>query len=321
MKKILSFKGFETLNERILIPSDEDKRLKEEVFPKLVAMLKDKSLWTTWEQWRYRNSNLGKPRIDHRHKNYPIKNSIPFKYKMASGEEAEVRFFVGQSSIFRNAAATFYPEDPQDLKDNLIGVNGDESDRLLRNEGRLLLSTLKHELIHAKDPGVNQHRYSERHNPRKWDKYREKYYENKPEGLAFGGQFIEDMKDRLDQFLGESPLTEERIKTLNSVLNTLATRTTGSIHPVNYSKEVSSFLKYDNSLKRVKDFLAKDPNLDPILFSPKISKMKAAGNPEFQKFQKKLYQELLKMADKVNLILSQKYPDIKGRIKISSSAL
>jgi hypothetical protein len=310
MKKILSFKGFETLNERILIPSDEDKRLKEEVFPKLVAMLKDKSLWTTLPQF-----------LDHRHKNYPIENSIPFKYKMASGEEAEVRFFVGEDEVFRKAYATFYPRIAQNLKDNLIGVNGDESDRLLRNEGRGLLSILKHELIHAKDPGMNQYDYSEKHKPKNKAKYREKYYETKPEGLAFGGQFIEEVKDALDDFLKESPLTEEKIKTLNSVLNTLATRTTGSIHPVNPSKEVSSFLKYDNSFKRVKDLLAKDPNLDPILVSSTISRLKAAGNPEFQKFQKKLYQELLKIADKVNLILSQKYPDIKGRIKITSSAL
>ena len=80
-------------------------------------------------------------------------------------------------------------------------------------------------------------------------------------------------------------------------------------------------MKYDNSFKRVKDLLAKDPNLDPILVSSTISRLKAAGNPEFQKFQKKLYQELLKIADKVNLLLSQKYPDIRGRIKITSSAL
>ena len=310
MKKILSFKGFETLNERILIPSDEDKRLKEEVFPKLVAMIKDKSLWTTREQW-----------VNHIKNNSPIENSIPFKYKMASGEEAEVRFFVGEDEVFTKATATFYREDPQDLKDNLIGVNGDLSDILLENNGRFLLSTLKHELIHAKDPGVNQYKYSDKHLPRKYSKYRAKYYETKPEGLAFGGQFIEGVKDRLDQFLEESPLTEERIKNLNSVLNTLATRTTESIHPVNYSKDVSSFMKYDQAFARVKDLLAKDPNLDPILVSSKISRLKAAGNPEFQKFQKKLYQELIKIADKVNLLLSQKYPDIKGRIKISSSAL
>jgi hypothetical protein len=310
MKKILSFKGFETLNERILIPSDEDKRLKEEVLPKLVAMMKDKSLWTTFEQW-----------VNYIYKNYPIENSIPFKYKMASGEEAEVIFFVGEFSIFGKTSATFNPKDPQNLKDNLIGVNGDESDRLLRNEGRLLLSTLKHELIHAKDPGVNQYKYSDKHLPRKYSKYRENYFKTKPEGLAFGGQFIEGVKDRLDDFLEESPLTEERIKTLNSLLNTLATRTTGSIHPVNPSKEVSGFLKYDQSFKRIQDLLKANPNLDTTPLASPISKLKAAGNPEFQKFQKKLYQELLKIADKVNLLLSQKYPDIKGRIKISSSAL
>jgi len=308
MKKILSFKGFETLNERILIPSDEDKRLKEEIFPKVMEMLKDKSLWTTKEQW-----------FDYVIMGDPIENSIPFKYKMADGREAELGFFVSDSSVVRETAGFFHVI-PEDLKDNLIGVNGDESDRLLRNEGRLLLSTLKHELIHAKDPGVNQYEYSEKHYPKNRAKYLEKYYGTKPEGLAFGGQFIEQVKDALEDFLKED-LTEEKIKTLNFVLNTLATRTTESIAPVNYSKEVSKFLKYDKSHNKIQDLLKTNPDLDTTPLASPISKLKAAGNPEFQKFQKKLYQELLKMADKVNLLLSQEYPDIKGRIKISSSSL
>ena len=310
MKKILTFKGFETLNERILIPSDEDKRLKEEVFPKISEILKDKSLWMPYGLW-----------VDFTVMGNPIRNSIPtvpFKYKMASGEEAEVKFLVTNSSVVKEPAI-FFQRNPQNLEDNLIVINGDASDRLLRNGGRSLLSTLKHELIHAKDPGVNQYKYSEKHFPSNPAKYREKYYETKPEGLAFGGQFIEQVKDRLDEFLEESPLTEERIKALNSVLNTLATRTTGSLHPVNYSKEVSNFLKYDESFSKIKDLLAKDPGFDTSPLGTPISKLKDAGNPEFQKFQKKLYQELIKIADKVNLLLSLEYPDIKGRIKISSS--
>lgn len=306
MKKILTFKGFETLNERILIPSDEDKRLKEEVFPRISEILKDKSLWISYGLW-----------IDCTLMGNPIANYIPFipfKYKMASGEEAEVKFLVSNSSVIKDPAA-FFPRAPDNLKDNLIVVNGDSAESLLREEGRYLLTVLKHELIHAKDPGLNQYKYSEKHFPSNRDKYREKYFETKPEGLAFGGQFIERVKDSLDYFLEEG-LTEERIKTLNSVLNTLATRTTGSIHPINYSKEVSNFLKYEGAFGRIKNLLSKDPNLD---LSPPISKLKAAGNPEFQKFQKKFYQELLKIADKVNLLLSQEYPDIKGRIKISSS--
>jgi hypothetical protein len=54
-------------------------------------------------------------------------------------------------------------------------------------------------------------------------------------------------------------------------------------------------------------------------FNHALKNIKNEKNPEFKKFQKKLYQVLVEIARETNLLLSQKYPDIKGRIKISSS--
>ena len=420
MKKILTFKGFETLNERILIPSDEDKRLKEEVIPKIFDLLGYKSRWVTHQQLE----DLIKNKTP-----LPTESFVPFKYKMATGEDSEVKIIVPEFML-PDKKGGFMAVDRKDLKDNIIRINGpyykkngvyfpfseypiyvkknpddwkkeieeqselpaeqrsfpfqriktlesfkqfekdvkksgglenyymsvlpmvkeinpypDYADKIkkamipelpkiqknidklyseIENVNKInsekekdLLSTLKHELIHAKDPGLKQYKYSEKHLPR-GEKYHEKYYETKPEGLAFGGEFIEEIKDRAQEFVKDG-MTEEKVKTLNTVFNSMTTNLTELIDSP--QGEMTKFLKYDSRnevIKQKKEMYFSDSK-ELKHFNHALKNIKNEKNPEFKKFQKKLYQVLVEITRETNLLLSQKYPDIKGRIKISSS--
>ncbi len=297
MKKILSFSGFEALNERILIPPDEDRRLKDEILPKIKVMLEDSSLWTT------------EPEINKvlRLKSIP-KNSIPFKYKMASGEEAVAHFFVltATSLQFR---ALFLKLDKKNLKDNLIGINSDFRWILNPTEREKgLLSVLKHELIHAKDPGLNQYQYSNFDRPSNPEAYLKNYFKTKPEGIAFGGEFLEVIKDRVEEFV-QGGLTEEKVQTLNSVLNDLAN---GYIEPSDLSPETIEFFDYSKDIEN-SIWIGKTNHIRALKL------LRDSQNLEFRKFQKKFYQEIVRIAAEINSDLSTKYPQIKGRIKVSAS--
>ena len=297
MKKILSFSGFEALNERILIPPDEDRRLKDEILPKIKVMLADNSLWTTVQELLQCAKSNSIP-----------KNSIPFKYQMASGEEAVVHFFVLFTISWR-FRALFLSMDKKDLKDNLIGINSDLSLTLNSTEGEMaLLSDLKHELIHAKDPGLNQYQYSNFDRPRNKEAYRKNYFKTKPEGIAYGGQFLEEIKDRVEEFV-QGGLTEEKVQTLNSVLNDLSN---GYIEPSDLSPETIEFLDYSKDIEN-SIWIGKSNSIRALKL------LRDSQNLEFRKFQKKFYQEIVRIAAEINSDLSTKYPQIKGRIKVSAS--
>ena len=297
MKKILSFRGFEALNERILISPDEDRRLKDEILPKIKVMLADNSLWTTVQELLQCAKSNSIP-----------KNSIPFKYQMASGEEAVVHFFVLFTISWR-FRALFLSMDKKDLKDNLIGINSDLSLTLNSTEGeKALLSDLKHELIHAKDPGLNQYQYSNFDRPRNKEAYRKNYFKTKPEGIAYGGQFLEEIKDRVEEFV-QGGLTEEKVQTLNSVLNDLSN---GYIEPSDLSPETIEFLDYSKDIEN-SIWIGKSNSIRALKL------LRDSQNLEFRKFQKKFYQEIVRIAAEINSDLSTKYPQIKGRIKVSAS--
>ena len=304
MKKILSFSGFEALNERILIPPDEDRRLKDEILPKIKVMLEDNSLWTTVQELLQCAKSNSIP-----------KNSIPFKYQMASGEEAVVHFFVWPDEMSNGA---FIALDKKNLKDNLISISSAKNLDSIEKE-KYLLSIIKHELIHAKDPGLNQYQYSNFDRPRKQIDYRVNYYKTKPEGIAFGGQFLEEIRDRVEQLV-QGGLTEEKVKTLNSVLNDLAN---GYIEPSDLSPETIDFLDYSKDIDRsTNPFTPNRENLRWNTMNNSISRLNAlrdSKNLEFRKFQKKFYQEIIRIAAETNSDLSAQYPQIKGRIKVSAS--
>jgi hypothetical protein len=51
----------------------------------------------------------------------------------------------------------------------------------------------------------------------------------------------------------------------------------------------------------------------------RLNALRDSKNLEFRKFQKKFYQEIIRIAAETNSDLSAQYPQIKGRIKVSAS--
>lgn len=140
--------------------------------------------------------------------NTPI--SSPIKYKMSSGEEAEFTPYVYNE--WNNSLAHFRREDEKNLKDNLLGVNyayfgyafygmpqkiwskltGDTPEEYL-------LSSIRHEMIHAKDPGVNHHRLKSKYNLNDMALY----YGSWIEFPTQTGEFFEVIKDRSNRDINQ----------------------------------------------------------------------------------------------------------------------
>ena len=120
--------------------------------------------------------------------------------------------------------------------------------------------------------------------------------------------------------LVQGGLTEEKVKTLNSVLNDLAN---GYIEPSDLSPETIDFLDYSKDIDRsTNPFTPNRENLRWNTMDNSISRLNALRdnkNLEFRKFQKKFYQEIIRIAAETNSDLSAQYPQIKGRIKVSAS--
>jgi hypothetical protein len=145
-------------------------------------------------------------------KNRNINNSLttPIKYKMASGEEAEFIPYV--YNIRDNSAAHFDRKDEKNLKDNLIGINynyyGPAFNGMLEKiwskftgdtPEESLLSAIRHEMIHAKDPSANNHRLKSKSDP----KDMASYYGGWIEFPAQTGEFFEVIKNRSNRDINQ----------------------------------------------------------------------------------------------------------------------
>ena len=143
---------------------------------------------------------------------------------MASGEEASFTPYIYISND--NTTAHYLTNVENDLNDGLIGINANifypAYERSLEgvwkkltgdNPDDYMLSVLRHELIHAKDPGVNNHYIKAKYNlsdPAT-------YYGGWIEFPAQTGEFFEAIKNRSWEYLREADDSEklkERIQKL-----------------------------------------------------------------------------------------------------------
>jgi hypothetical protein len=92
------------------------------------------------------------------------------------------------------------------------------------------------------------------------------------------------------------------------VLNDLAN---GYIDPSDLSPETIEFLNYSKEIEN--SLWAKNNSIS------RLKALRDNQNLEFRKFQKKFYQEIIRIAAEINSGLSAQYPQIKGRIKVSAS--
>ena len=143
---------------------------------------------------------------------------------------AKVAVYLGNDNT--NAAGYYQTNDPKNPDDNRIVIQQWEFANYFnvimktvstlrgdKNIGiELLRKTLKHEIIHAKDPGLNQHKLKEPYDSNK----PEVYYKSWTEFQTMTGQFFESIITGVDRIIKSDPnqFNAKRIEiVLNDILN------------------------------------------------------------------------------------------------------
>jgi hypothetical protein len=261
--------------------------------------------------------NIKKPLLPN-DKAYDIGN---IKYKFADGEDGEAKVVVG--FIEGNAKGQFRTHDPKNRTDNWIVINqvyfsqffpssnsfSDFDQRLSRtvtgneNTGiERLRQTLKHEVIHAKDPALNHYYLKEPYS----DKDEAVYYKSWAEFQTMTGQFFESLISGTDRVLNSSdnPGDIKRIeKALSNILQYFAGKTK------NISLETKEFIDGTGSrnfFQKIFNFLhqiVRMPSDSDYALSEYIAyltKIKQYNPEGYKEFLKDLYKTIKSIEEKVN---------------------
>jgi hypothetical protein len=243
----------------------------------------------------------------------------PIKYIMASGEEASFYFEIYYDD-WGGSQASFFKEDPNDLHDNIIGINyyyfGPAFEGTLQkiwskitkdSPNEALLTCLRHELIHAKDPVANHHKLKI---PEDYYEIESAYYGSWHEFPTMTGEFFEILKNRTDDSIRSSRDMSKTATELQfyfkDILN-FYSKADQSFDPKTW-KWIAS--ENRNAVQKfVKDIVSFGGNfLTPAWsqgnllgkFSEKIKKIKYYNRDGYKKFQKELYKLIQELTDKVN---------------------
>jgi len=243
----------------------------------------------------------------------------PVKYKMASGEEAEFTPYVYNERD--GSAAHHNKRDEKNLKDNLIGINynyyGFAFDGIIEKiwskftgdtPEESLLSSIRHELIHAKDPGVNHHRLKAPYDPDDMARY----YGSWIEFPAQTGEFFEIIKNRsnrdINQGINDNNLPQVA-KKLQYIFQDILDFYSGK--EKTFSQEVIKWIsggkegnKFQQFIKGISSFFISGPGWDQgsLLsnFYYKIKQIKKFNPEGYKEFQKDLYILIQSILSQIN---------------------
>ena len=250
----------------------------------------------------------------------PSDNVIPIgfmNYKLADGSDGFVSIDVADDN--RTSGAYFRKNDPKNLKDNVIVIQSnplipyfmDWKDNVLSTqqtnkakEGlEIIKYSLRHELIHAKDPALNTYNMKEPYDPTK----EEIYYKSWTEFQTMTGQFFEAIQDSVDKILNDDP-TSKDIDRINRSLSDLLDFFSGK--EKNISNETKELITYtpqsENIFKKIDNFLDKivgNPKSTGNIFNSYIyylNKIKQYNPEGYQEFLKDLYKIIDSIRDKIN---------------------
>jgi hypothetical protein len=248
-------------------------------------------------------------------------------YVYSDGEKGKVKIGVGP--IEGNTAGQFFTYDKQNKTDNWIFINQtyfsqffpssnsfqDFDQRAFKtvtgneNTGiERLRQTLKHELIHAKDPALNHHYLKQAYSTND----EAIYYKTWAEFQAFTGQFFESLISGTDRVLNnlDSPGDIKKIeKALSNILQYFAGKTkTISIQ----TKEFIDGTGSRNIFQKVFNFLSQifrvpvDSDYALSEYLVYLSKIKKYNPEGYKEFLKDLYKTIKSIEEKVNGVSNTK---------------
>jgi uncharacterized protein YnzC (UPF0291/DUF896 family) len=268
--------------------------------------------------------NIKKPLLPN-DKVYDIGN---IKYKFADGEDGEAKVVVGYPGS-DNAKGVFRTHDPKNRTDNWIVINqvyfsqffpssnsfSDLDQRLSRtvtgneNTGiERLRQTLKHELIHAKDPALNHHYLKEPYS----NKDEAIYYKSWTEFQTFTGQFFESLISGTDRVLNNADNPED-IKKIEKALSNILQYFAGKTKTINLdTKEFIDGTGSRNFFQKIFNFLnqivrmPKDSDYALSEYLTYLAKIKQYNPEGYKEFLKDLYKTIKSIEEKVNSVSDTK---------------
>jgi hypothetical protein len=238
-------------------------------------------------------------------------------YKLADGNPGMVTIYVLDDD--RSSGGYFNANDPNNLKDNNIviqsyslspyfkdwdeGKPSTQTTDLAKEGIGIIKRTLTHELIHAKDPALNNRYMKEPYDSSK----EEIYYKSWTEFQTMTGQFFEAIKDSVDKIMNNDPTSSE-IELINRSLSDLLDFFSGK--EKNISNETKEFITYTpqtkNIFQKISSFMDKitlTSSLTRKLFDTYINYLNKIKkyNPEgYKEFLKDLYKNIDTIKDKIN---------------------
>ena len=242
-------------------------------------------------------------------------------YEFADKTKGKVNVFVANDS---SAKGYFTTNDPKNPTDNSIVIQQNSFINYFTNLGglifktqkfvagdenagiELLRKTLKHELIHAKDPALNHHFLKEPYDSNK----AEIYYKSWTEFQTMTGQFFESIITGVDRIMS-SNLSEKNIRkieiALSNILNYFAGKTTElKQDTIDLIQNTQSRNLFQRLIKKLENITGLDPTGSGALgvYLTYITLIKKYNPKAYNEFLKDLYKIIDQTKDKINNSLS-----------------
>jgi len=239
-------------------------------------------------------------------------------YQFADKTPGAVFVYIGNDDP--KATAYFNTNDPNNPTDNSIVIQQKYFASYFANLGglvsktqkfiagdentgiELLRQSLKHELIHAKDPARNHHFLKEPYDPNK----KEVYYKSWAEFQTMTGQFLESIVAGVDRVL-KNDLSENNIKKIQIALSNILDFFAGKT--IKFNQEAIDFIQNTQSrnifqkiIKKIEQVIDKDPVGTGALgiYALYIAAIKRYHPEAYNEFLKDLYKVIDEAKDKVN---------------------
>ena len=242
-----------------------------------------------------------------------------------------VKIFVGNDLSNEDSNGYFQTNDPKNPTDNIIfiqqfqfqpyfGIIGKTYSSLTgdKNQGiELLRKTLKHELIHAKDPAVNQHYLKEPYDSSK----EEVYYESWAEFQTMTGQFFEAIIAGANRLVNQD-LSEENVKKIENALKDILNFYSGK--QASLSQDTVDFIQntdkrniFQSIIKFVENTVKNITGIGVInsldIYVSYINQIKKYNPEGYKEFLTDLYKTIDTIKDNINNSLEaerQEYSDL-----------
>lgn len=296
-------KLIDILEEGALLLTPSERNQIEQMIPDIISIISGKQI----------SSNLG-----------DAVYAGTIDYEFADKSKGKVKVFVSNDTP--SASGYFRTNDPNNPTDNEIIIQQNnfsyyfgiisKAQKFLAGDENAgieeLRKTLKHELIHAKDPALNQHYLKEPYDSSK----PEIYYKSWAEFQTMTGQFLESIIAGIDRLLSTNFSNKAAKKVeiaLSEILNFFAGKS-----PV-LSQDTFDFIQNTKSrnffqklIKNIENTTGIHPTGNSLsIYLAYISAIKRYHPDAYNEFLKDLYKTIDQAKDRVNSVIDKERKDME----------